>query len=281
MSDLQQRLAEIEAGFDGELSLAAMHMGTRERLLWHADRKCPTASVIKLPILIHTLLLAREGRVSLDETVTLRDADKKPGSGILTQLSDGLTLPLRDACMLMMAISDNTATNLVLDRVTIDGVNARMAELGCARTKLFRKVYSDGPPICAENARYGLGVTTPRDMLRLLGMIYDGQIGDAATSRLVRRFLAAQHYRDGIPRLLGPDWTYEGKTGAVDAVRNDVGFVTRGDDTIALAVFCSRMPVPLWTSDNPGLLTIARVARVIAEVFSERPTVSQRSGPTP
>lgn len=266
MSPIEERLAEIEAGFDGHLSVAAMHMGTRERVLWHPDHKKPTASVIKLPILVHALMLERELVLSLDEPVTLRDADKKPGSGILTQLTEGLTIPLRDALMLMMAISDNTATNLVLDRVTIEGVNNRMVGLGCLTTRLFRKVFSDGPPVSPENARYGLGVTTARDMLRLLRMIHDVRIGDAEVTRDIRRYLAAQQYRDGIPRLLPADYVYEGKTGAVDAVRNDVGFVTApGRGTVALAVLCSRMPYPLWTADNPGLLTIARVAQAVVE----------------
>ncbi len=265
MSDIERILHDIEVEMEGRLSVAAMHMETRRTALWHPDRKSPTASVIKLPILVHTLMLQHEGVLSLNERVTLTDADKKPGSGILTQLTSGLTLSLRDACMLMIAVSDNTATNLVLDRVGIDGVNARMAGLGCARTRLFRKVYSDGPPVCSENARYGLGVTTARDMLRLLAMVHDGAIGDASVCRQVRKFLAEQHYRDGIPRLLPSEWVYEGKTGAVDAVRNDVGFIsspTRG--TIALAVLCSQLPRPLWTADNPGLLAIARAAQAIA-----------------
>jgi beta-lactamase class A len=232
----------------------------------HADRKCPTASVIKLPILVHALRLAAAGEVSLDETVRLTEADKKPGSGILQSLGDGLTLSLRDACTLMIAISDNTATNLVLDRVSIEGVNACMAALGCADTRLFRKVFSSGPPVSRENARYGLGVTTARDMLRLLSLVHRDRLGFAGIGPEVRRFLAAQHYRDGMPRLLDAGWTYEGKTGAVDAVRNDVGFITPPDGPpIAVAILCSKMPRPMWTADNPGLIAIARAARVIAE----------------
>ncbi len=270
MTDLERTLEAIEAEMGGRLSVAAMHIDTRRTTLWHADRKRPTASVIKLPILVHAMMLHHEGSLSLDESVSLKESDKKPGSGVLTLLTEGLTLPIRDACMLMIAVSDNTATNLVLDRVGIDAVNDRMGVLGCPKTKLFRKVYSEGPPVCPENARYGLGVTTARDMLRLLRMLYDGDIGDASVCRRIRAYLASQHYRDGIPRLLSPEWTYEGKTGAVDAVRNDVGFISSPTaGTIALAVFCSNLPGPMWTADNPGLLAIARVARAIAEGWSD------------
>lgn len=267
--NIGDRLLEIEAGFAGKIGLAAKHLGSGRTILWHADAKRPTASVIKLPVLVHALMLAHDGRISLDDRVTLDEADKKPGSGVLTHLSDGLTISLRDACMLMIALSDNTATNLVLDRVTIEGVNERMACLGLRDTRIFRKVYSDGPPVCAENARYGLGVTTARDMMRLLALIHGGVVGGAPVGVEARRYLAAQMYRDGIPRMLPAEWTYEGKTGAVDAVRNDVGLLTGpGGDVIAVAVLCSNMPTPLWTADNPGLLTIARLARLVVECLA-------------
>jgi len=268
-----EALPEVVSGivkeFSGRISFALKDLQSRRTLLLHPKRRCPTASVIKLPVLIHVMLLAHEGALSLDEPVKLRDGDKKPGSGILQDMTDGLILSLRDACLLMIALSDNTATNLVLDRVGIEQVNLRMAALGCRSTRLFRKVFSDGPPVCRENARYGLGVTTARDMLRLLCLIHAGRIGDSDTTGELRRFLGAQRYRDGIPRFLPPDWTYEGKGGAVDAVRNDVGIVTTPSGrAFAFAVFCDRIPAPLWTADNPGLLAIAKIARKACECLS-------------
>lgn len=264
MTHVTERLEEIAHNFEGHLCFAAKNLRTRRVLMRHADMKCPTASVIKLPILVHTLMAANEGEISLETELTLRQEDIKPGSGILKELTPGLRLSLRDACMLMMALSDNTATNMVLDVVGIEAVNARMSKLGCRKTRLFRKVFAGGPPVNRENARYGLGVTTPRDMLRLLELIYHGRVGGGEVGREVRRYLAAQQYRDAIPRYLPPDWTYEGKGGAVDLVRNDVGFVTTPDGvTIALAVLCHGMPRPLWTADNPGLVAVGRVAKEI------------------
>jgi len=278
-------LDQIAAEFEGRICLAARDMRTGERILYHADSRCPTASVIKLPILIHALLLASDGGIALDQVLTLGEGDARPGSGILKELTPGLRLTLRDACMLMIALSDNTATNMVLDAVGIEPVNERMARLGCRQTRLFRKVFAEGPPVSRENARYGLGVTTPREMLRLLEGLYWGRIGSPELSASVRSFLAAQQYRDAIPRYLPPEWKYEGKGGAVDAVRNDVGLVTTPDgQTIALAVFCNRMPRPLWTADNPGLIAIARCARAICEHFrpsmgSEGVLLQESDGP--
>jgi beta-lactamase class A len=272
MPDIYQQIEEIAAGFQGVISLAAKDLRTGASVLYHADRKCPAASVIKLPILVHVLLLEREGFLSTDEEVSLSAESKVPGSGILTQLSEGLTLPLRDACTLMIALSDNTATNLILDRTGVQSVTDRMRALGYPRTKLFRKVFSSGPPVSEENRRYGLGVTTPRDMLRLLSDIHSGRIGDAQTCARIRAVLGTQHYRDGIPRLLPASYQFQGKSGAVDAVRNDVGFVTvaEGRD-IALAIFCQKMAQPMWTADNPGWLVIARLARALVDRFVSSP----------
>lgn len=264
MQTIQETIERIAGELDGEVALAAKNLTTGRLLAFHADQKCPTASVIKLPILAHTVLLAREGALSLEETVTLTDADQTPGAGILSHLSAGLKITLRDACMLMIALSDNTATNLILDRVGIEGVNARMRALGLTQTKLFRKVYSADPPVSAENRRYGLGVTTPREMLRLLTLIYEGRVGDPDACALIRHFLGAQQYRDGIPRLLPSDYLFQGKSGAVDRVRNDVGYViVPGGPTVALAIFCKNLRTVLWTEDNPALLTIARLSREI------------------
>lgn len=271
MADIQQTIADIADAFDGEISLSARDLHTGATIERAAGRRCASASVIKLPILIHALLLEREGLLSLDAPVVLRDADRTPGSGILTQLGSGLMLPLRDACVLMIALSDNTATNLILDRVGIEPVNERMAALGLRDTRLFRKVFATGTPTCEENRRYGLGMTTPRDMMKLLNMIHAGHpsLGGAETCARIRDILGRQQYREAIPRYLPADCKFAGKSGAIDAVRNDVGFVTTADGRdIALAIFCQKMPRPLWTADNPGHLAIGRLARALVEHFA-------------
>lgn len=268
---LQQAIAAYADRFEGVISLAAKDLKTGANVLFHADRKCPTASVIKLPILVHVLLLAHEGLLSLDEIVLLKETDKTPGSGILTHLGAGLQLTMRDACVLMIALSDNTATNMVIDRVGIEPINARMRTLGLMDTRLFRKVFSTGPAVSTANRRYGLGVTTPRDILRLLSAIHAGTVGDAETCVQIRSILGKQQYRDAIPRLLPAGSVFQGKSGAVDAVRNDVGFITLGEgdkkQDIALAVFCQKIPRVLWTADNPGHLAIAHLSRMIVDYF--------------
>ncbi len=252
-------IAAIEHESGGRLCFALRDLQTGETRYYRADQKCKTASVIKFPILVHVALAVREGRLSWEEKLTLTDAEKVDGSGVLTQLTAGLEISLRDVCVLMTIVSDNTGTNMVIERVGTEPINARMRALGLPVTTIFRKAYSPDTP---QSKPYGLGVTTPREMLRLLTLLAEEKIGDAATSATIVKIMEAQYYRDAIPRLLPEDWKYAGKTGAIDPVRNDVGLVTAPDGRrFALALFCQDLPVVQWTADNPGLLALARLTR--------------------
>ena len=113
-------------------------------------------------------MLAHEGQLDWNETLPLRDQDKVSGSGVLSDLSAGLRLSLRDLCQLTIVLSDNTATNMLIDRLGMDAINARIAALGLMHTRLQRKAFTPDTPATLP---YGLGVSTPRetaDLLRLL-----------------------------------------------------------------------------------------------------------------
>jgi beta-lactamase class A len=264
-TSLLTRIADIERESRGEISLAARDLQTGRTVLYHADRMVMTASVIKLPILVHVALAVREGALCWEEPLTLTEAEKVGGSGVLNVLTEGLSLSLRDACTLMMVVSDNTATNMVIERVGVETINRRMRALGLPRTTLNRKAYTEDPPTLLAT-KYGLGVTTPNEILRLLTLLTDGTLDDSATSADILHILKKQQYRDGIPRFLPADWKYAGKTGAVNAVRNDVGIVTAPDGRcFALALFCQKLPVVLWTPENPGLLALAKLAELLVK----------------
>lgn len=245
----------------GRVAVAACRLCDHIELLYDSDRKMKTASVIKLPILVHVALAVREGNLDWDEPLTLTAEEKVGGSGVLTQLTPGMRISLKDVCVLMTIVSDNTATNMVIDRIGSEPVNLRMRELGLPITTLFRKAYSPDTPASSE---FGLGVTTSGEMLHLLKMVADGTLGDQATCDEIRQILRAQHYRDAIPRLLPDDWRYEGKTGSIDGVRNDVGLVTAPDGRRwALSLFCSDLSDLRWCADNAGLVAMGRIAQSI------------------
>ena len=259
LETLKADVAALERECGGTLHFAACDLQTGQTVMHDGDRLCKAASIIKLPILVHAALCVREGSRSWDEKLTLTDAEKVGGSGVLTQLTAGLQLSLRDVCVLMTVVSDNTATNMVIEHVGVDAVNTRMRALDLPVTTCFRKAYS---PDTDASREYGLGVTTPNEMLRLLLLLANDEIGDAATSQNVLSILEGQFYRDGLPRFLPETWIYRGKTGAIDPVRNDVALMETPDgQRYALSLFCQNLPHVQWTADNPGLLALARLTR--------------------
>src|SRR5487761_627079 len=139
---LSQRLLPLIEAHRGRVAVAVRHLENDDQFLHHEDEVFPTASLIKFPVLVELYRQAEEGRVDLDHRITLRAEDKVPGSGILTpHFSPGATLALVDAARLMIAFSDNTATNLVLDQIGIASTGEAMRRLGCPNTRIHHKVY--------------------------------------------------------------------------------------------------------------------------------------------
>lgn len=258
---IETTIAAIERDSGGQISAALYDFQSGDTIGYHADRPVKTASVIKLPILVHVALCVAEGSLRWDMPLRLTDAEKVGGMGVLREMSDGVTLPLRDVCYLMTAISDNTATNMLIEQIGIEPINRRIRALGLERTTLLRKAFSPDTP---ASLPYGLGVTTASEIVGLLRMIADDRIGDHAAAAEVLRLLALQQDVHAMPRYLPHDWRYAGKTGRLDDLRNDAGIVTAPDGRRwALALFCQELPQIVPTADNPALIAIARLARAL------------------
>src|SRR2546423_14545804 len=165
-----QTRAEVSS-FKGKVFVFAKNLDNGQTYSYNGDERVRTASTIKIAVMIEAFARVAEGRAKWTDEVVLTKDKKVSGSGILTELSDGLRLTLRDAVNLMMILSDNTATNLVLDVLTTDAVNARMESLGFKQIKIMRKVGSGGESMAGkdpENKKYGLGFATPREMVLVM-----------------------------------------------------------------------------------------------------------------
>ncbi|MCW1967241.1 MAG: class A beta-lactamase-related serine hydrolase [Anaerolineae bacterium] len=261
MQITNQTISDIEQTSGGRLGVMAYAMGSGETVAHRPDERVPTASVIKLPLVIHAAMLAHEGQLDWAETLPLRDEDKVNGSGVLSDLTAGLRLSLRDLCQLTIVLSDNTATNMLIDRLGMDAINARIAALGLMHTRLQRKAFTPDTPATLP---YGLGVSTPRETANLLHMLLRQDIIPAAPAQWVLDMLAAQRDRVGLPRYLPDGWVYAGKTGANDHLCNDVGIITAPDGRRWLiAAFCHDLPGPNYNVDNPGWLALAQLTKAL------------------
>ncbi|MFM2308114.1 MAG: hypothetical protein RLY87_234 [Chloroflexota bacterium] len=253
-------LRSLEGQYKAQISLLWQPINGTP-IAYHADRQVKTASIIKLPILVHAALLVDAGQLDWDERVALATSDVVPGMGVLRYLDAGIKPTLRDLCVLMTIISDNTATNMLIDMFGIDTINDRIKNLGMAHTRLNRKVFSPNTPDCLP---WGLGVTTARDTVHLLTEIANGHIGIPATNQFLRDTLARQLDRVGFPRGIPAGWSYAGKTGSDDDLRNDCGILTAPNGTqVIAACFVQELAESPSTVDHPGLRALTEVAALM------------------
>ncbi|MBI1788552.1 MAG: serine hydrolase [Acidobacteria bacterium] len=274
---LEQRARTLIAGFQGTVSLFARNLDTGRSFGLGENERVRTASTIKLPIMTAVFAAVAEGSAKWTDELVLREADRVSGSGVVREMSAGARLPLRDLVHLMIVVSDNTATNLLLDRFPADTVNERMDRLGLTATRCLRKILAgnNADPSGVSragrlpgNQRFGLGVSTPREMVMLLEKLERGEVVSREASQEMLAILKRQQYRDGIARKLG-DLPVASKSGALDRLRSDVGIVYAPGGRIALGITCDDMPRTDYSPDNPGNLLIAGLTQLLIEGLSK------------
>jgi beta-lactamase class A len=281
---LQQQVDQIAAQHHGQISVFAKDLKTGQSVAVKADEPVQTASVIKLAILYEAMEQVRAGKRHWDDKVTLTKENQTGGSGVLGFFDAPTTLTLKDVLSMMVMVSDNTATNVAIDTIGLNAVNAEMGKLGLKNTWLYKKVGKPATgPMPADQKKFGLGKTTAREMATLMERIITCQLGDdnaaptdpdRAICGVALHMLRSQFYRDGAPRYLEPiDSSEEGsaianKTGALDAVRNDVDAVATRNGLILLSIFTWDNKDQSWTDDNEAYLTTAKIAKTIVNTWA-------------
>jgi beta-lactamase class A len=269
----------LEREYGGHLGVMAKNLRTGEVVQYNAQERFPTASLIKLPVMVAYYQMVHEGKLDPASTITLSAADKKPGSGVLLRLGNGATISLQDAVDLMITLSDNTATNLVLDRLSsthagrLAQVNDFMARLGLKNTRILNRLYSwDTKQRTPEAIRYGIGVSTPEDMVVLLEAMYRRHLVDSTASDDMMRVLKGQFYDDVLPRLLPAseckEFAVAHKSGFVDEINTDAGLVLSDKLNMAIAVFVDKQPDRDEGINNRGKLLAAHVSRAFWNYFT-------------
>jgi beta-lactamase class A len=264
---LDRRVRDEVAKFEGEVSLYAKNLDTGAEYSFGGNERVRTASTIKVAVMIEAFARVAEGKAKWTDELVLTKEKKVSGSGILQEFSDGLHLTLRDAVTLMMVLSDNTATNLVVEVLTADAVNARMQTLGMKETRLMRKIGGGGESVEGkreENKRFGLGRTTPHEMVMLMEKLERGEIISPEVSKEMIELMKREQGTDGIWRELWqtPKAT---KSGALDALRSNVGIIYHARGRIALAVTCDGIPQVNWSIDNPAYHLMSRLSEIIVD----------------
>ena len=277
-SSLESRIKTEIGSFQGKVFLYAKNLDTGETYSYKGDERVRTASTIKIAVMIEAFARVADGRAKWTDELVLTKAARYGGSGILPELGDGLRLTLQDCLRLMMLLSDNTATNMVLDYLTTDAVNERMESLGLKHTLIMRRVGGGGESKAgkeADNKRFGLGSTTPHEMVDIMEKLDRGQIVNQDASKQMIELMKREQGRYSIGRSI-PDIPIASKYGALDALRSCVAILYTKQGKIAMAITVDDMPQPFWSVDNPGYLMISRLSILVAQGLQSTTIPSSR-----
>jgi beta-lactamase class A len=278
MSDRRQalgaRLDELSAGFSGDFALYVRKLETGETIERRADETFPTASTIKVFILLELMRRVHRGDFRLDEHISIRTEQLVGGSGVLKELSGGLSMTLRDVATLMIVLSDNTATNVLIDLLGLDAINDTIKGFGLATTRLVNRV--DFDRIGGDVNKFA--VTTAREFGRALEQVASGTFLDRASCDIVIDIMQRQQYLDLLPRYLPynpyardlklhQDLCIANKTGFFLGVRCDTAIIFAPGTTL-IAIALSKNGKDLgFQPENENAVLLGNVGRALYDYF--------------
>lgn len=274
---VEETMAAIErelASFPGIGGVVARNLDSGEEIRVNAEAETATASTIKVPILIELFRQVEAGKVDLQQRLVLTEAVRTPGSGILRELSAGVELSVLDHATLMIVVSDNTSTNLLIDLLGLEQINATMAKLGFPQTRLLQRF--DFPNV-GQNAR-NLSLTTPADLAGIMAALAEGTVLSDESRAQILEIMRRQHYLDLVPRYLPyypyPELGYPNnglrianKTGGWTGMRADMALVEWPGTRYVIGIVTEEDPDTRFWSENAGDQVIGRISRLVFEYF--------------
>ena len=239
----------------GVLSVGFKEFTSGESYFYNREHIFPAASIVKVPIMLEYFHQIETNGLKPGEIIELDEKDIVSGAGILFELHRGIPLTLRDLVRLMMVISDNTASNIMLDRLGMDEINAFSKSLGTQDTVIGRKFMID------PNAKFSKNFTSVQDMVLLYEKLYKGEILNKENTKEAMGILSRQQYREKIPLLLPKKLKVAHKTGEITGVRHDCAIILHNEKPYTLCVLTEELPDVVL-----GDRVIAEMSR---EIFDE------------
>jgi len=285
--EAQHQLEAIAAECSGDFGFYARDLHTGRTIARRADESFPTASLIKVAILVELERQVAEGTLTMAQPLELRDEDKIGGSSLLRHMSAGIQLPVRDWAFLMMQVSDNTATNVLIDLAGIERVNATMEREGFPSIRLNHKI--DFASLWKDSRHLGEG--SPHDFAEVMAAILDKRLqsvtaeacddmlrlmeGVGAGERLARYldynpYATQQRERGLTPEETGPVVRFAGKTGSLTGVRTHAAVLWSDETPLRLAMcgMVSGSTDKRWSVDADALVAIGKAGRVAYDALS-------------
>jgi beta-lactamase class A len=298
---LRERLASISASFPGNVGIFVRNIETGEDTGINADEQFPMASTYKVAIMVQVFREADAGRLSLNERVALSENDRRLGSGLFPYMSPGLNPTIHDLVLLMITVSDNEATDLLLKRVGAKNVTAMLRALGIQDMRVDRsteEVINDwlsagnpkfrgvsGADLLAHPEKLGeltkeksdqadrmfagdpRDHSSPRAMAELLTKIFRGQAASEKSSKDMLAILAQQQLRTRLHRYL-EDAEIASKSGTIGYTVNDVGIITVGRTHVVVSAFTLKSSEAVRSEQSEEL--IGRLAKTAYDYYQDR-----------
>jgi len=251
--DLKYSIEELINSTSANIGIAVKNLNTNETIMINEGLAFRSASTIKLLIMSQILKEVKAGEHALDKLVILEDRHKVGGCGILKELEAGHKLTIKEYITLMIVLSDNTATNILIELSDMDKINRLVSELGLRKTELQRKMMD------FEAAKAGReNKTCAEDMLHILELIYNGENVDEEYSCIMLDILKRQQITGSLDLYLPEDTVIAHKTGDLDKLEHDVGIVLLPDCPYIICVLTSEN-----NSNREGKELIGKISQLV------------------
>ena len=250
---LRSKLEAYLADISGTVCLSFLDLTTGENISIDGDRCVPSASTIKLLIMAELMDRVRTGSLSLDQKITITPEMKTGGDGILKELEPGHSFSLKEILTLMIIVSDNQATNILIDLLGMDAINARGKTLGLKNTILGRKMMD------SEARKQGRdNFISANDMAAILRAIYEERLIDVEASKTMLDILLRQQQSGRLQLYLPEEVPVAHKCGDLDYLENDGGIIYAEGHPYILVVLTSSMP-----SNKEGREVIGTLSKIV------------------
>lgn len=255
--DLRKSIEEIIKTNKGNVGVVVKNLNSKDTIMINERLVFPSASTIKLVIMSQVLKEVKEKKHSLKEIIKLVNTVKTGGDGILKELNEGHEFTLEEIMTLMIILSDNTATNILISLVGMESINSMALELGLRNTKLQRKMMDSA---AARSGRENL--TCAEDMARILELIYEGKNVDSEYSGIMLEILKKQQVRGRLDLYLPDDTLIAHKTGDLDKLEHDVGIVFLPGCTYIICVLTNETE-----TNKDGREIIGKISKAVYEAY--------------
>lgn len=267
---LKAKLDAICERFHGVMGYSLYHTRYQHRLNRLGDEIFPTASTIKTAVMAKAFEEIEAGRLSYNESIPITPDDVRDGAGLLQFFREKQSVPVKMLIHLMITVSDNTATVMLVRRLGTVEVNRYLERLGLKQTRLLMLHPPDDMELKALRDRWGMGMCTPNEMVELLDAIRTGKAGAPAACDRMLRILSHQFYDDLIGSSVPPGVVAATKSGAIERSRSDTGIVFSPSGAYILAVYTKEAEDTRWSPDNEGEQAIREVAREVWRFYHPR-----------